>query len=145
MRISRFLLTLILVAMAGVANAADLILSEASVVIVYEPKSSKHETSAEAQNESEARSDFVYHIENFKKAVRAQRAFKLIQSTAETIRFANHEHENVTRTSLSGFGVIMFKPHTAPIIISGVATDADLICEAVQLFSIHVEGYGCET
>ena len=131
-----------LILFADFANGKELNLHDASVVIFFS-KSKALSSQKENEEFDEALADFGYYAGKFKEATKGQRVFRVIDSSAEQIRFGHNERSPVKSSDLGGFGFIFYKPRVQPVVIEGVATDVDLVCEASKLFKMSVEGYHC--
>jgi hypothetical protein len=122
---------------AGLALAtglpSTLTLDRPSVVAVYTPDNEVTAAEKSSDGFADFIDDFWVYRQAIESALRGNKEVAFVNSSATRILFKGNEHTPITRSSLSGYGFVIYVPGQAPVIFRGVATDDDVLCELKQI------------
>ncbi|MGY4516299.1 hypothetical protein [Lysobacter sp. HA18] len=124
------------------ARAAELVLSEPTVVVLYPPQ---RELSAAEMNEPDFTS-FIGDFQTYESAValalRGNPKVRFLSTSVDRIHLKG-VRQPVVRKALGGYGFIVYVPRKPPAIFQGVATDQDVLCELHRRLPGAVVVHGC--
>lgn len=136
---------LVLLSLSAIAKGAhsDLVLDRPSVVVVFTPDADVPASDKRSGDFNEFISDFNYYSRSLASELQGKKNISFIVSSAKKVVFKGTKYSPITRSSLAGYGVIVYVPGKSPVVFDGVATDDDVLCALQKLESrIDLEN-GC--
>ena len=135
--------------LAGVHPLADaqslLRVTKPTVVILVDTPAEQRRHQEDGEY-NEFAGDFAVYANRMAEALRGIPQVSIRWSYSSTVSFPGTSYKPVHRRKLeTGWGYVFFKPGEQPVVIAGVAEDDQLVCTAVKLYKIKVEGYACGT
>jgi hypothetical protein len=125
------------------AGSAALTLDRPSVVVLSTPSSELSLAEVNADGFADFIDDFETYGRALAQALRGNEYVQFIDSNASSVSLLHSARPPITRSSLSGFGIIIFVPGKPPVIFEGVATDHDVLCELQRLLPQAVAHLSC--
>jgi hypothetical protein len=141
----RLLLALVIAVLPATCLAGSAVLTVAgpSVIVLSPPSVEVPDAEVNADDLADFLDDFETYSRSVALALRGNKAVQFIDSHASSVRFLHSTHAPISRSSLSGYGFIVFVPGKAPVAFEGVATDTDVLCALQHLLPQAVPHQSC--
>jgi hypothetical protein len=128
---------------------AAVTLTGPSVVIFHASRAdiakAEPETDAEKEEQLAFRKDFAGGATKLQEAMRAHPQVKVIESSADVVRFSDPKMTPVWRYSVgTGYGYVFYQPGKPLRVFSGARGGDGLVCEATRVFDLKPRPANCD-
>lgn len=125
-------------------KARILALRKPTIVILVAPAAEQKKYKDDSEY-NEFSGDFAVYANRMIAILRDHSEVKVQWSDADTVSFPGTGFKPVRRRQLeTEWGYVFFRPGAPPIVQAGVADDEFLVCIAVRLYKLKIDGYKCE-